>query len=231
MSLLTIAQTVLRETGKWQVPSTIVGNNDPTAVQMLVLANRTGRTIAQDHRWSSLLVDYTFNTAVSTVAYEVPDDFSRFASLTFWDNSNDTRVRGPVSAAQWQYLNSSGLGGASVFDKAFRIAGGQFSIYPTPTAIEVIAYQYWTRNWVTGDKAAFDDDDDTTLIDEDLIILGVKWRWLQAKGDAFENEKLEFMQRLDSLKGADGGRDMLRFGQQLLIGDEAGNLPESGYGL
>jgi hypothetical protein len=229
MTLLTICQTVLRETGKFQVPSTIVSNADPTAVQLLALANRTGRTLANDLRWQVLLSTYTFATVASTANYSLPSDFGRFANLTQWDRTNDNPVRGPVTAMEWEYLQSSGFGASSIFDKVFRIAGNYFAIYPTPdTSDETIAFQYYSKNWITN-KTAFSADDDTALIDEDLIILGTKWRWLQAKGDSFENEKLEYQQRLDSLQAGDGGRDVIRFGSRF-VENGAGNIPDVGFG-
>lgn len=229
MTLLTIAQTALREIGDFAVPSTIVGNTDPIAVQMLALANRTGRTLANDYRWQVLLTSYTFSTTASTASYALPADFGRFANLTFWDNTNDTRVQGPVSPAQWQYLQSSGLGGAAQFDKVFRIAGGLFYIYPTPTAVDSISFQYYSKYWIT-DKDAFSLDADTALLDEDLILLGTKYRYLQSKGDSYEEEKNEYLRRLDSVQGSDGARNMISFGKSLLAGDLAGNLPETNFG-
>lgn len=229
MTLLSVCQTVLREIGEFTVPSTIVGNSDPVAVQLLALANRTGRTLANDYRWQVLLTNYSFTTVSGTDGYALPSDFGRFANLTMWDSTNDTRVHGPVSPAQWQFLQSSGLGGAAQFDKTFRVAGNLFEIYPTPTSADTVAYQYYSKNWISG-KAAYALDADVSLIDEDLIILGTKYRFLQAKGDAFEEEKKEYLYRLDSLQGADGGRNVISFGAPFVTADESGNLPETGFG-
>ena len=230
MTLLSIAQTALRESGQYTVPSTIVGNTDPTAVQLLALANRTGRTLANDYRWQALLISYTFPTVASTASYALPGDFGRFANLTFWDNTNYQSVRGPVTPIEWQMLQSSMTANAGI-TKAFRIAGNLFYIYPTPDAVETIAYNYYSKYWAdsTGSKAAFSNDSDEPLIDEDLITLGLRWRWLQAKGDTFENEKLEYMLRLESLQGADGGRDAIRFGERMTF--MPNNLPDTAFGL
>src|SRR5690242_11912595 len=103
MTLLTIAQTALREVGDYAVPSSIVGNTDPTAVQLLALANRAGRTLALDYRWQALLTTYTFPTVASTADYALPTDFNRFANLTPWDRTNYAQLEGPVSAQRWEY--------------------------------------------------------------------------------------------------------------------------------
>ena len=229
MSLLTICQYARREIGDFSVPSTIISNTDPIAVQLLALANRTGRTLALDFRWQVLLTNYTFPTVASTEDYALPSDFGRFANVTMWDRTNDTPVRGPLSPAQWEYLQSSGLGGAAQFDKAFRVIGDRIYIYPEPDAAETIAYQYYSTYWISG-KAAFSADADVALIDEDLITLGIKWRFLASKGDSFENEQMEYYQRLDSLQGADGGRSIISFGPGALVIGGEGNMPEVGFG-
>jgi hypothetical protein len=59
MTLLTMTQQALREVGEFEVPATIVGNNNPTAVQMLALAQREGRELSRRHQWQRLLVEKT----------------------------------------------------------------------------------------------------------------------------------------------------------------------------
>lgn len=227
-TLLTCCQTALREMGKYQVPSTIVGNTDPTAVRLLALANRTGRTLAQDENWQALLATYTFPTVASTASYALPTDYNDFANLTQWNRTNYTPMRGPVSPIEWQALQSSAIIVGTPFNQFFRIAGGFFVIYPTPTSVQTIAYDYYSKNWISG-KTEFSDDADVPLIDADLITLGIRWRFLQALGDEFASEKDEFDRRKDSILASDGGRNAIRFWRPTM-GIHLGNLPEQGYG-
>lgn len=228
MTLLTAAQAVLRESGQFAVPSTIYGNTDPTAVQLLALANRAGKTLAKE-AWQILLTSYTFATVASTASYALPTDFGNFANLTFWDSTNYMPVKGPVTAMEWQTLQRSSVSGSPAFNKSFRITTDLFYIYPTPTAVETIAYYYWSSYWISG-KEAFSADTDVTLFDEDLLTLGIKWRWLQAKGDGFENEKAEYQEALDAALAVDGGRDAIRFSDSTGYRMRAGNLPEGNFG-
>lgn len=228
MTLLSVCQTALRESGQFTVPTTIVGNTDPTAVQLLALANRAGRTLAREN-WQVLLTSYSFSTAASTASYALPTDFGNFANLTFWNQSNYWAVKGPVSSIEWQARKSSSIASPSGINTAFRIAGDLFYIDPTPTATETIAYQYYSSYWISG-KDAYALDTDTALIDEDLIILGLKWRWLQAKGDSFENEKAEYMEALESALAVDGGKDAIRFSDATRPRRLGGNLPEANFG-
>src|SRR5689334_14054919 len=125
-TLLSIAQDALNEIGDWNVPTTIISNNDPTAKLLLALANRSGKTLAQLRFWSVLLTDYTFPTVASTATYALPTDFRKFANLTFWDNTNIYQVKGPLSPVEWQVLKSSAVTNAA-FWKYFRVAGGYFA--------------------------------------------------------------------------------------------------------
>ena len=81
MSLLTIAQTVADFTG-FERPSTVSGNTDPVARQLLVFINREGKQLMRATNWPILSKEHTFNTASGTQNYALPTDFDRFVSGT-----------------------------------------------------------------------------------------------------------------------------------------------------
>lgn len=214
--------------GKFVVPSTIVGNSDGTAVRCLALANRAGRAIGLDHAWQALLTSHTFNTSNGTADYALPTPFHRFANLTQWDQTNNEVLRGPVSPSEWNVLTQSAVVVGSPLCSYFRIAGNLFSITPTPTSTRTIGYDYYSAYWVQG-KTEFTADADIPVIDADLLTLGLRWRLLAALGDSFENERAEYLERLNALQAKDGGRDAIRFGSARV--DPYGNLPTTGFGV
>ncbi len=223
-TLLNICQTALREIGDFNVPSSIINNTDPTAVQLLALADRTGKRLAKGYSWEILQAEHTFNTAASTEGYSLPTDYLKFANITFWDEANDEQIVGPVSAKTWQILQSAGIVGAGIL-KYFMIRGGQFLIYPVPTAIEAIAYQYYSNQWISS-KSAFSDDTDAPLIDNDIFTLELKWRFLQAKGEDYEAEKQEAREELAIARHNDGGKKIIRFGPAVRVND---SIPETAF--
>ena len=186
LTLLQIAQTALQERGEFNVPSTIVGNNDPTAVRLLALANRTGRWIMKQNTWQSMVSTYTFPTVAGTSDYALPSDIDRFLNLTFWDRTYYRYVKGPISAAEMELLRSSRIAMASQFYSYFRIVGNMFSIYPTPASVRTFAYQYVGKNWVVADgdstpsKEYFTADNDTCVFGDDIMVLGLKERFQSA---------------------------------------------------
>jgi hypothetical protein len=58
---------------------------------------------------------------------------------------------------------------------------------PNPTASQTMAFEYKTANWVlasdgTTGKSAYSADDDAALLDEQIMTIGLIWRWRQVKG-------------------------------------------------
>lgn len=231
MTLLTACQNVLNEIGTHEVPDTIVGNSNPTAKQILAIANQVGKYFSRKHDLTDLLVDYTFNTADGTASYALPTGFRKFANITFWDNANDWQMIGPVSRAGWQRLNSSNIVGST--RRYFRIAGGSFYIFPTPSTVDEIAYQYFSDYWCessggTG-QSAWAADTDLGVIDEYWMEREIKWRFLQAKGLPYEDEKQEAIDIRSAHMANDGAKPVLNMGGQRL-GILGTNIPETGYG-
>jgi hypothetical protein len=73
-------------------------------------------------------------------------------------------------------------------------------------------------------------DTDTSILDEDLIELGVIWRVLRRLGMAYDEEKEEYERRLDLAIARDGGTavlDLARSGVWPMIG--YGNIPEGNW--
>lgn len=227
-TLVAICQNALRQTGRYNVPTSIIGNTDPTAVRCLALVNLAGTIIGHDYPWQALITSYTFSTSNGTANYALPTPFNRFANLTNWDHTNFVPIRGPVSPIEWNRLQQSVVSVGSPFYSYFRIAGGYFSIYPTPTSTRTIGFDYFSKYWISG-KTEFTADTDEPLISATLLTLALRWMFLQALGDEYEKEEQIYRQRLDSLQGADGGRGVISFNgsPSTLYGD---NLPDVNLG-
>lgn len=239
MTLKIACDQALRESGNIGVPSAYVGSTDPTAVRTLALARRTGRILGLDNDWESLRKDHVFSTAIGVEAYDLPDDFDRFENGTFWDNANDRPLLGPTSARDWGWYQS-GIGSPVGINKAYRLSGRKIEIYPLPSSVDELTFQYYSKNWVSlaagGMGADFADDGDTTVFDEDLFTLGVKWRVLAADGflgptmDIIQQtyEFREYQERLDALLLKDKGAPEIIYAQRSRY---PGNIPDTGFGL
>lgn len=184
MSLLTACQAVVKETGLGSSPSTIISNTDPTAVQLNALAERSAKKLAKMN-WQRMIREQTITTSISLEQYSLPSDWARYISDTAWDTTNYWPMRGSIDPAMWQALKR-GLVSESI-RKRFRLFGNMVKIYPTPTAADVLIFEYLRNTpWVASDgttyKTAATNDADTTVFPEHLLELDLKWRWQEAKG-------------------------------------------------
>ena len=190
MSLLTICTNALKELGGFEIPGSFYGNPNATARQCLALTTREGNALVREYRWSVLIGSTTITTVSGTANYDLPTDFIAFANMSQWDRTNNRQLSGPLSGAVWQY-RKSGIVTSSVLNRGFRIQNNDIYIDPTPTSADTLAYDYYSKYWITKQSDSsttneFSSDNDTCRLDEELITLGLKWRFLQAKGLPFE---------------------------------------------
>lgn len=234
MSLLSIAQGALRRLSGFEVPSTYYGNNNLTAVSCVNLLQEAGNTLVRQHRWQELITEYTFSTVNGTSAYSLPSDFRAFANMSQWDRSNQWRMTGPVPSIVWQWLKS-GISVASTDNRWFMVRGNYLTIYPTPTVDgDTIAFDYYSNAWITKQAdstnvTAWTADLDTARIDEELLTLDLKWRFLQSKGMPFEPEYKAFESVKEDLLADNGGRAMINLNTPMRPMFD-GNLPDNGFG-
>jgi hypothetical protein len=174
-------------------------------------------------------------------AYPLPSDLAYLIVQTEWDRNFRWQLLGPLDAQEWQVIKS---GISPVGPRMrFRIMQGMFYINPVGSAstvfIDTIAYEYVSNAWVgvlatptVGTQTAYAMDTDVSILDEDVITLGVQWRFLKAKGLDFEDYKKEYDDKLDKAAARAASARNLPInarstGMRLL---SASNIPDSGFG-
>lgn len=236
MSLLTIIQNVSDELNLPQ-PSSIINNPNKTVRQMLSMANASGKRMFKRYAFTRLIKEFTYTTLAAEDQGAIQgtiitdSDWERFLPITLFNRSQTRRLKGPYTPQEWQRDKGTV---SSTIQEYYRIRGGNLLIIPAPAAGETIAGEYLSKNWIldndgTTTKAAFSEDADTSLIDEDLIELDVKWRWLSAHKFDYGEEKLEFEQEFANRTGQDRGGRIIDLAHPL-IDDTRINTPESGFG-
>lgn len=193
MSILTIAQNVAKEVG-FTSPSSLVGNSDEIAIQLLALIKAetfdlsngviAGEANPIDFNWQVLVKRGTFNFVNGQEAYDLPSDFKDFIPKTIWNYTMRRPLLAPINAQDFEiqknYLITSGI------DKMIYVYDNQMHITPLPGSTDTINYEYTTLNIYessggTG-KTDITLDTDVPTINEKLVQLGVKVRYLIAKG-------------------------------------------------
>lgn len=226
MSLLTICQIACDEVGLDE-PATIIGSTEITAKRCLRFANRTGKDLIRK-KHPDLTFEHTFPTVASQQGYNLPADYDHFIPFTWWNRTTRRRLY-PITAKEWQDYQS-GIIVTSINDR-FRIRGksSPFLIFPTPTSVETISFEYVSENFCKKtdgtDQSEWLADTDTGLVDEEIFELGVIWRLLNRLGMPYADEKAEYQRVLDQ-QLADILPQALRTDAHIPAG---ANIPDSDY--
>lgn len=242
-TLLTIVSDAVRELGNIAVPSVVIAATDPTVLRMLALSNREGRDLARAAKWTVLQRLHTFTTTDGEDEYALPDDYDRLLPGTEWDRTDSRPLIGPLSPEQWEAIQSGSLG-SSVIGTQYRIVRTASTytrtirIEPTPdsaSAGATLAFWYQSNYWcranggtVQGEWAA---DNDVSLLDRDLMTLGLIVRFKRAVGLEYASEASEYDQIFSRTVAQDRPAPTLSMTPSMgvrLLG--VGNLPESGFG-
>lgn len=235
MSLLTIIQSVCGRLSL-PVPSVVVTSTDQLVQQLYTLANEEGASLAKRGDWQSLTAEWIFITVAQAEQTNtpIPPDLRKFLSGSFFNRTTVRQMVGPLTPQQWQLFQARPA--AAYTYLAFRERQGTFLITPTPPAGESIAYEYISTNWAMSSadqgKTSFTSDDDTSFLDEELITLGIKWRFKAAKGLDYGEDMQTYERAVASALGENGAAAILNIGAPLpLYSPDRANLPEGGFGL
>jgi len=232
VSLNTICTNALRELSGFEIPSSFYDNSNLTARSCVALVSREMKTLERMYRWSELITTHTFTTTDGTATYAMPSDFRAFANLSQWDRTNSRALVGPASGGEWQWLKGDVTAGATI-DRWFRIEGSNFVIHPTPSVTgDTIAFDYYSKSTVIKQLDSINvvewtSDNDTSRLDEELLTVGLKWRFLQAKGLPYEPEYKEYESLIEEARADNGGSRMITLGPRPVMT----NLPDRGFGL
>jgi hypothetical protein len=198
---------------------------------------------------STTVSSVTLNVAATTLGagsftfgksdYPLPSDFQRPLDNTMWDRSRFWSMRGPQSPQQWQLYKSSVIGRASIQRRfRFRQIGGNtvFSIDPVPTDNNsALVFEYVSNAWCQSasgtPQSLWAADTDIGILDEDLLMLGTRWRVFQRLGFAYNEELDEYEREVSKAVSRDGGAAILDLtppNRLTLLGPW--NLPETNFG-
>lgn len=234
-------------TGDTTVGSAVVTNIPDTSDIVAGMVMTGGSFVGRNE---VLSVDSATQVTVSTTAsgtdtdvtisfgydnYAIPSDLEYFATKTFWDGSYRWQLLGPLEA---QEKNVIRYGISPVGPRRrFWILNNRLYINPTPTnTTDTIAYDYFSNAWCASSggtaQTKWTADTDTYLLDEDCFILGLKWRYLRAKGLDYVQEYDTYMKAANRIMARDGaGRDLPMNAQATSINLlNSANVPDTGFG-
>lgn len=181
----------------------------PTAQRLATITSASA--VQGEMEFTGTAVGATITFARDT--FNLPVTFDRFITNTWWDRSMHWMLVGPQSPQfdQWQRSGIVQTGPR----RRWRQIGVQptvYRIWPPPTANDVpaaLVFEYVSNAWIITESgeyiSSFAADTDTPLFNQQMMILGLKWRFYQAKGfpyGAMQQEAQDFVNRE---KSRDGG--------------------------
>ena len=236
MSVLTVVQYVCGRTNV-PTPSSVLGNTDTQVIQMLRLLEEEGTSLSKRGDWEGITNEATHTTialenqgAITTIA---ANGFRYIKQDTLWDRTDNLPVA-LIGSNAWQAMKAMASTGPRY---RYRLRGGKLLVNPTPAAGHTWAFEYVSKNWLLGiDGTTYKQyatlDTDTILLPEDLVLMGLRWRWKKEKGLDYAEDFEEYENQIKTDLGRDGGKETLRMDGEsrdarpgIFVPDMSWNLP------
>lgn len=220
MSLLTLVQKAAVRVGLAK-PSVVATATDPGTQQLLEFAQEEGDQLARFGDWRVLRKEKTFTTVAAETQTDtpIPSDLGAFIDQTFWNRSRRERLYGPVSPETWQKWKATST--FPVTD-TFCLRGTSWLMAPTPLAGQTIAYEYRSKNWCQSSGGTGQDawaaDTDTGVLSERLMLMGVVWRYKQAKTLDWEADYAKYEFEVAQALAAEPRRILNMGGEKMAFG-------------
>lgn len=208
MSMLTLIQRFC-ERNNLDSPATVYGSTDPQVIQIKALLEEEGNDLSRRGDWNEL----TFEAVHTTVAAEIqgamnviaPTGFRNIKNDTIWDRS----LRMPLNVlddVEWSAQQGFATTGPNY---SVRVRGGLLLSNPVPPAGSTWAFEYVSKYWILGAngtsyKQFFTLDTDTLLLPEELLTLGLRWRWKKEKGFDYAEDFNTYEKQVSQALGQNG---------------------------
>ena len=237
MSLLTVIQNVCGRTGV-PVPSSVMGGTtDAQVLQLLRLLEEEGTDLADRGPWQAITNEFTWTTLAQedqgVIDNIATNGFKAIKNGTFFDRSDTLPIFGPLSDQEWQDRKARAVTGPRYY---YRFRGNHLLVNPVPVAGHTWAAEYLSRNWILGSdgttyKQYFTLDSDTILLPEELVLMGLRWRWKKEKGFAYEEDFRTYEMQVKSALGRDGGKPVLNMASDTHTHKPGIMVPEYSWNL
>lgn len=218
------------------------GPGIPSAARVLSIDSATQVTLSMYNTNTTNLTGQTITFSQDT--YPMPAGFDWFINRTMWDRTNRWELIGPDSPQQDQWQRS---GIVPVTPRRhFRRIGPfsrSFRLWPPPSELTAplqLVFEYQTTHsvMVNGNVCAlaieFVNDGDICVLDDQAIIMGMKWMFWEIKGFGsyvtMQSRWIDYCDRLIARDGAAPTLSLSRNNTDIFISPaqvQDGNFPEA----
>jgi hypothetical protein len=201
----------------------VSGSGIPQAARVQSVDSTSQVTMTMENTNTTAQTGVTLTFAKDT--YPMPSGFDWFNNRTMWDRTNRWELLGPDSPQmdQWHRSGIVVTGPRRHFrqigmDQFNNATPNQFRIWPPPTEIAAplqLVFEYLSNAAVsitggTTYATTFTADTDTPLLDDQAVMLGIKWMFWEAKGfGSYVTMQNRWVDYCNRLIGRDGGAPTL----------------------
>jgi hypothetical protein len=193
-------------------PSVAVASTEQDVVQLVELLNQEGRSLSTRHDWQALTYEATFTTVATesqgslTTIIGATQGLRKIVNDTIWNRDTQQPICGPLSKPRRQAYKALSLTGPY---SEYYIRGDTLRFYPAPPAGEDCYFEYVSNMWCTDSTGAtyrrnVAADTDLFLLDDEIILAGIEWRWLRKKGLSYAEEFASYEALVDLAMRRDG---------------------------
>lgn len=196
--------------------SSYFGDEDKTAAY---LANESLESLLRAYPWPELRRTGTITMTTATL-YDLPVDIKYYIYDTMNASNKESAVKYPCPTNQFWYYKTHSPSGINF---KIRQVGNQLEILNPDSGTELkfeYVSSYAVNSNAGAEKSEFTADSDTWQLDDELIILDLKWRFMKIQGiEGWETEKMIFNDHSKLLRTQTDGASTLNF-----CGSQSGDL-------
>ena len=127
-----------------------------------------------------------------------------------WNRTTSLPMLGSLNPVDWQTLQAFPVTGPY---QQYKIEQGKIFIDPAPTSADTAAFSYKTTSWCETNGGTGQDkwaaDNDKGRLNEELMTLGVIWRWRKRKGLEYAEDFNIYETQVIDAMARDGGNPRL----------------------
>lgn len=218
-------------------PTTVLGSTDTKILQIQALLEEEGNDLSSRGDWQNLTYEATLTTiaqesqgAINTIA---SNGYRHIKNDTIWDRTDRLPVIGPINQRQWQALKAVVMTGPRY---QYRIRGNELLVNPVPVAGHDWAFEYISKNWIISAdsltyRSLFLLDTDTFLLPDDLLLMGLRWRWMREKGLDYSELFATYENLVKDAIGRDGGKQTLYMDDTRMLATPGTFIPSGSWNI
>lgn len=202
----------------------VSGTSIPQAARILSVDSSTAITMTMEATNTDASTGNSITFAQDT--FPEPTGFDFFQNRSWWDRTNQWELIGPDSPQidQWHRSGIVTTGPRRHWRQLGPYANN-WRIWPPPNEITSplqLVFEFMSKNavMVNGSQTVFaqyfENDDDQVLLDDQAVIMGIKWMFWEAKGmGSYVTQQQRWVDYVDRLIGRDGGAQTLQLAKRV----------------